>query len=121
MPLPRSSSVKEWREKEMSAELWYFNVVVALNYLHGGKHVSLECSTPTEVQQRILDFLRGRVDCFLTHEFRVDIFDWREFLRTRSLSYIGEEVKSDLLDQLGKHQASIALWFGWFSSSAGSC
>ena len=78
----------------MSGELWYFNVVVALNYLHGGKHVSLECSTPTEVQQRILDFLRGRVDCFLTHEFRVDVFDWREFLRTRSLSYTGEEVKS---------------------------
>ncbi|CAE7349712.1 unnamed protein product [Symbiodinium sp. CCMP2592] len=94
LPLPRSSSVKEWREKEMSAELWYFNVVVALNYLHGGKHVSLECSTPTEVQQGILDYLRGRVDCFLTHEFRVDVFDWREFLRTRSLSYTGEEVKS---------------------------
>ena len=42
------------------------------------------------------------MDCFLTHEFRVDVFDWREFLRTRSLSYIGEEVKSDLLDQLGQ-------------------
>ena len=94
LPLPSKDRVLEIREKSDCREMWLFLLVAGLNYLNGGKHAGMQAFEPSGIQSKILEFLRGRVDRFLDQSFRIEVFDWASFLKTRSLSYTGEEVRS---------------------------
>ena len=94
LPLPSKDRVLEIREKSDCREMWLFLLVAGLNYLNGGKHAGMKAFEPSGIQSKILEFLRGRVDRFLDQSFRIEVFDWASFLKTRSLSYTGEEVRS---------------------------
>ena len=89
------------REKSDCREVWLFLLVSGLNYLNGGKHAARQTFEPSGIQSKILGFLRERVDRFLDQSFRIELFDWVSFLKTRSLSYTGEEVRS-------------AKWTNWY-------
>ena len=101
LPLPSRDRVLEMREKSDCREVWLFLLVSGLNYLNGGKHAAMQTFEPSGIQSKILGFLRERVDRFLDQSFRMELFDWVSFLKTRSLSYTGEEVRS-------------AKWTNWY-------
>ena len=95
LPLPSRDRVLEMREKSDCREVWLFLLVSGL------KHAAMQTFEPSGIQSKILGFLRERVDRFLDQSFRIELFDWVSFLKTRSLSYTGEEVRS-------------AKWTNWY-------
>ncbi|CAE7940562.1 Tnks2, partial [Symbiodinium necroappetens] len=94
LPLPDNQDITTAREKKDGKKLWLFLLLVGLNYLNAGQQAPLQSFKPSSVQQGILDYLDGRVDAFLSHSFNVSKFDWGKFLRTKTISYTNEEVRT---------------------------
>ena len=94
LPLPSKQDFAQSIEKRDRRRVWFFLVLVALNYLNGGVHSCLASFEPSEVQSGILSYLEERVDTFLEHNFSLERFDWSNFLRTRTVSYANEEVRA---------------------------
>ena len=85
LPLPSKQDFAQSIEKRDRRRVWFFLVLVALNYLNGGVHSCLASFEPSEVQSGVLSYLEERVDTFLEHNFSLERFDWSNFLRTRTV------------------------------------
>ncbi|CAE7391853.1 Tnks2, partial [Symbiodinium sp. CCMP2592] len=94
LPLPSVQKLRDSVKKRDARSVWFFLVIVGLNYLNGGMHCPMQSFTATPLQSEILDYLSARVDCFLDHPFVLEKFDWSVFLQSRSLSYANEEVRT---------------------------
>ena len=94
LPLPSASQIAQYQTEQNHRELWFCMMVASLNYMHGGGQSPFSQEAPSQIQSRILEFLRGRVEAFCSRVFLLERFDWLDFFKTRKVSYCGEEVKA---------------------------
>ena len=100
LPLPMHPAHALERQDCQSDDLWMVFLILSLNYMHGGQRVRMSIGPGTETQRGILDYLRGRIQLFTKHTFRIEPIDWKQFFQVRGISYSGEEVK-------------VAKWTSW--------
>ncbi|CAE7518641.1 unnamed protein product [Symbiodinium natans] len=94
LPLPSAVDLVDALDTHQDEDLWVYLLVASLNYMHGGNGAHFNQRPPSTVQKLCLDYLRSRVQAFMSHSFTLSEFDWKDFFSTQSLNYVGDEVKT---------------------------